>query len=115
MTNLGSVEPFGTFLVTQSFTDVEGNEIIPDSIVWSLTDSYGSIVNSRENVVVATPAQEITVLLSNLDFNPEEEKTRIITFEAEYTSVTYGTGLKTSSQYEISISSWVEPEPLPST
>ena len=115
MTNLGTVEPFGTFLVTQAFTDVEGNDVIPDTIVWNLSDSYGNIINSRSDVEVTVPAQEITILLSDADFDPDEETTRVITLEATYTSVTYGAGLKTSSQYEISISEWVEPEPLPST
>lgn len=114
MTNLGTIEPFGVFLVNKSFTDVAGTAITPTTITYSLTDGYGNIINSKEDVSV-TPDTSVTIVLSNADFNPEEGRTRIITVEAVYDSVTYGNGLKTSSQNSITIGAWVEPEPLPST
>lgn len=40
--------------------------VVPDSISWKLTDTQGSVINSRSAVVV-TPATEVIIVLSDLD------------------------------------------------
>jgi hypothetical protein len=111
MTNLGSVEPQGVFLVTKSFTDVAGDAVTPTAITYDLSDEYGNIINSKEDVVVTPLATSATIILSGADFNPEESRTRIITVTAIYDSVTYGNGLISSTQNSITLSAWVGAEP----
>jgi hypothetical protein len=58
----------GTFAVTVSFTDEDGNAITPNSgLKWSLVkDDRITIVNNRENVAIS-PGTSITIVLSGDD------------------------------------------------
>ena len=55
--------------VQVSFTDTDGTAVTPSSITWTLTDSDGTVINSREDVAVATPASTITIVLSGDDLD----------------------------------------------
>lgn len=55
-----------SMLLTASFVDETGAGVVPGSVVWSLTDSKGNIINSRGDVSV-TPAQSIDIMLQNDD------------------------------------------------
>jgi hypothetical protein len=84
-----------TYIVTAAFTDADDSAVTPTSVTWTLTDTRGNIINTREDVVV-TPASTITIVLTGDDLGMDEigdEAKRIITVNAVYTSVTYGAGL----------------------
>lgn len=59
-----------TFAVTfASFVDETGAPAVPQSATWTLTDRAGTVINSRNQVVVAAPAATIIVLLSGNDLS----------------------------------------------
>ena len=57
----------GTYVVTVAFTDEDGNAEDIKTLVWTLTDLDGNIINSRENVNVATPGASEDIVLSGAD------------------------------------------------
>ena len=75
-----------TFIVTASFTDAQGDDVIPASIAWTLTDDAGTVINSRENVNVAVPAASIDILLQGDDLAVADSSTRLLTLNAVYNS-----------------------------
>lgn len=81
-----------TYIITCAFTDEDDNAVIPDSIVWSLTDADGTVINSREDVAVETPASSIDIVLSGDDLQiltteePSKSVGRRIIVEAVYES-----------------------------
>ena len=56
-----------TYVITASFFDENDTAVVPASILWSLTDARGDVVNSREDVAVAVPAAVIDIVLSGDD------------------------------------------------
>lgn len=78
----------GTFVVTASFTDENGDSVIPVSITWSLSRSDGTIVNSRQDVSVGSPAATVNIVLygSDLATFSGDNYRRILTIEALYNS-----------------------------
>ena len=80
-----------TFIVTAVFKDEDGDLVVPNAgtVIWSLTDKDGTIINSREDVS-ETSASTINIVLSGDDLalanqdNSEEE--RRVTIYAEYDS-----------------------------
>lgn len=89
----GSVYP-----VYHHFRDYAGVDVIPTAITWSLYDGYNEIVNSREDVAVSVPANEITIVISGDDLigssedYPTFERKLVIT--ATYTDAVLGAGLQ---------------------
>lgn len=67
MISIGTANEKGTLIISCAFTDEDGDSVIPTSIVWSLVDKYGTIINSREQVSVSVPAASIDIVLSGLD------------------------------------------------
>lgn len=63
-----AVNERGTFVVDVSFTDDDGNPVVPNAgLVWSLTKAdRATIVNDREDEPI-TPAATVTIVLSGLD------------------------------------------------
>ena len=81
----------GTYMITCAFTDEDGDAVAPDSITWTLSDSNGSIINSREDVAVGSPASSVDIVLSGDDLAIQAGETastvtRRITIEAVYDS-----------------------------
>lgn len=77
-----------TFVITAAFTDEDGVTAAPSSITWTLTDAAGNVINSREDVAVATPASSIDIVLSGNDLpgvNAAENELRLV-IEAVYSS-----------------------------
>lgn len=71
--------------------DTPANVVTPTSIVWSLSDAHGVIINERHNVVV-TPASTVSWRLTADDLAiGSTNNIRIITVFALYDS-TLGTG-----------------------
>lgn len=86
----------GTFIVTVSFEDEDGTELIPDSLTYTLTDGSGNVVNSKEDEVL-TPAASVDILLSGLDLDITNTSVRVVTVEGTYTSDA-GAGLPLTDQ-----------------
>jgi hypothetical protein len=84
-----------TFLIRVTFADESCNPVVPDSILWTLTDSDDEIVNLREDVEVTTPEASIVIVLQGDDIalSGTGREIRTLTVNAEYTSSTYGSGL----------------------
>ena len=57
----------GSFVITASFTDENGDAVVPKTVKWTLVDAETEdIVNSREQVS-ATPATSVDILLQGDD------------------------------------------------
>lgn len=86
-----------TYVITATCKDEDGNDVVPSLMTWTLTDESGTVINSRENVSVATPAAETDILLQGLDLAIQSGETsgtvgRVFSVYAEYNSV-LGSGL----------------------
>ena len=67
--------------IVVAFTDDDDIAVTPTTITWTLTDISGSIINSRENVNVATPAAEIDVVLEGADVDYDDGEERVLTLK----------------------------------
>jgi len=56
-----------TFAATVVFTDVDGDSVTPDSISWTLTNDAGTVINSREDVAIGSPAASVDITLQGDD------------------------------------------------
>jgi len=85
----------GTYVVTASFFDPTGAAIIPKTLVWSLTDIAGATINARRQVPVVNPTSVVDVVLTGADLAVPEgrDSLRVLTVEAVYDSLTYGSNL----------------------
>ena len=79
--------------------------VTPVTFTWTLTDEYGAVVNSRQDVS-ATPSTSIAIVLTNADLQitGNENGNRHLAIEATYNS-TYGTGLSLTGSAEFTIDS----------
>jgi len=86
-----------TYLVTAAFTDAAGDAVTPNAntIKWTLSDMEGTVINSRNNVVIAS-ATSVDIVLSGDDLALQTGETgtvkRLLTVVAVYDS-TEGTDL----------------------
>lgn len=99
----------GTYPLLISFTDSNGDETIPTSVTWSLTDQYGNIVNDREDISI-TPDSSFYIVLTGDDIDIENESSRYLTIDTVYDSTLYGSNLAGREQAKFEIGEWVEPE-----
>ena len=74
-----------TYKVTMAFTDSAGAAVVPDSVVWQLTNQLGKTVNSRTGTT-ETPAASIDVILSGNDLDASDGQVRVLTVQAVYDS-----------------------------
>jgi len=65
-----------TYAITASFTDENGNAVIPnaDTVTWTLTDTEGTVINSREKEAVAS-ASSIEIVLTGDDLSIQSGET----------------------------------------
>lgn len=57
-----------TLVITATFTDENGDEVIPQTANWTLSDLDGTVINSRTEVdLAAVLASEIDIALSGDD------------------------------------------------
>jgi len=86
-----------TYLATAAFTDAAGDPVTPNAntIKWTLSDMEGTVINSRNNVVIAS-ATSVDIVLSGDDLALQTGETgtvkRLLTVVAVYDS-TEGTDL----------------------
>jgi hypothetical protein len=96
----------GSIGITASFTDEDGASMIPDSIIWTLTDRDGAVINSRSAVTV-TPAASVTIVLSGDDLAiGDYGSLRALLIEYVYTS-SLGSSLPDKHEVTFSISDLV--------
>lgn len=79
-----------TFAIVAAFTDENDDALTPDSITWTLCDTTGAIVNSREDVAIGSPAVSVTIVLSGDDLavidNSNQSETRYLEISAVFDS-----------------------------
>lgn len=81
----------GTGVFTCAFKDEDGAGVTPSSATWTLTDTAGAVINSRDAVVIASLAASVDIVLSGDDlalssgFSGSAEE-RVLTVEFVYTS-----------------------------
>ena len=91
-----------TFIVTLTFKDENNDPVTPATGTWTLTDEDGTVINSRENVVISSLDTSVDVVLSGDDLAVSSEfggisEMRIFTFEGTYNS-DLGSGLPLRDQ-----------------
>jgi predicted NAD/FAD-dependent oxidoreductase len=84
----------GTYVITAVFKDHDGNLVAPITAKWTLTDPDGAVINSRNEVVISSPASSEQILLTADDLATISGNIihRILTIEATYNS-TLGSNL----------------------
>lgn len=103
MTLANAIEE-STYAITISFTDETGAAVVPSSATWTLTDTQGTIVNSRSAVAISSLASSKTIVLSANDLSLAGYfgNDRILTVEAIYTS-SLGAGLPLKQEVRFTI------------
>jgi hypothetical protein len=74
-----------TYVVDFNFTDEDEAPTIPNTLVWSLLNGEGAVINGRSTVSI-TPAASITIVCSGNDLKSSEGSTRVVLIEATYDS-----------------------------
>lgn len=91
----------GSFTITASFTDEDGNAVAPNSgLKWHLTDGAGTVINGKNDQAIS-PASSVDITLEgdDLAIQDGEERPihRILTIEGTYNS-SYGSNLPLTDQ-----------------
>ena len=96
-----------TLVVTASFTDENGDAVIPTAAAWSLYNRERAIVNSRDEVTISGLAASVDIVLSGDDLDASANgRTRYLLVEATYNSDA-GTGLPVRQEAEFEITDLV--------
>lgn len=107
-----------TNIVTVTFKDDAGALAVPNSMYWTLTDRFGSIINARSMInfevddgtgSVGILSSAMKIVLNGADLNvasKSTKKTVFLTVEGEYDS-TGGTDLPYKDQCSIDITNLV--------
>lgn len=80
-----------TGVATCAFKDENGQAVTPTSATWTLSDTSGTVINSREDVVISSLDTSVDIVLSGDDlaisagFAGDAEE-RVLTVEAVYDS-----------------------------
>jgi len=75
-----------TYIVNCAFKDENAAPVIPNVITWTLTNDMGTVINARQDVVIAVPAASVDILLSGMDLDYADGSARILTIDATYNS-----------------------------
>ena len=73
-----------TYLVDYAIKDPDGDAVVPTSLMWSLRNQQGLIINNRLNVVVDNPAATGTITLYGDDLAYINGNRRYLTLYATY-------------------------------
>jgi len=100
----------GTFGITCTFTDEDGDALTPDTLTWTLTDMDGSVINSRQDVSVSSLSSSVTITLSGDDLalttTTSQGRKRRFAIEGTYDS-DLGDNLPLTGECEFSIDSFL--------
>jgi hypothetical protein len=80
-----------TYIVTAAFVNEDGDAVTPETVVWTLSDIDGTVINSRENVS-ETPATTVNIVLTGDDLGvstvgPKRVVTVLATYNSDYGSL----------------------------
>ncbi len=96
-----------TYVITAAFKDENGQDVVPDSATWTLTDEDGTVINSRQDVTISSLAASVNIVLTCADLAVDTgfagtAQERIITVSATYTS-SLGSGLclKSAAKFNV--------------
>jgi hypothetical protein len=97
-----------TLVVTLTFKDHTGAAVVPTSANWTLTDTRGSVINSRSNVAISPLASTVNIVLTGDDLALTEalDAERVLTVRAQYNS-SLGNGLHLSEAYQFTVTELV--------
>lgn len=97
----GHVKEKGTFVIQSDWKDDAGAATTPTAATWTLTDEDGTVINSREDVVISS-LSTTNYIVTTGDDNALQSATdngkRVVTVEFTYTS-DRGSGLKGKDEY----------------
>ena len=84
----------GTYVITITTKDENGDLVDPTTLMWTLTDLKGNVVNNREDVSISSPSSSEDVVLSGDDLQITDAlgRDRMFVVEGTYSS-DLGTGL----------------------
>lgn len=75
-----------TYVISVTFTDDSGAACAPTTLQWTLTDSSGTVVNDRSDVVVESPSSVTYIVLYGNDLDPTSDAVRYLLVEGTYNS-----------------------------
>ncbi len=94
-----------TAILRVTFTDSDGNAVIPQSATWTLSDRDNEVVNGKSDVTISQLASTVDILLKGDDLKlpfPRERVRRVLV-KAIYDSSTYGNDLPFNEEFEFTI------------
>ena len=92
-----------TFVIACAFKDETGTAVAPTTMTWTLTDTDGNIINSREDVSIASPSSSENIVLGGSDLAIiDGDRILVLTLEGTYTS-TNGSGLALKDQVRFTV------------
>jgi len=94
-----------TFVVSATFTDENGDSVVPNTLQWSLVDRKGNVVNDRKDVSVSSPSSTEDIVLSSADLKIDKDREQVsrwVVFEGTYDS-TLGSDLPLKDQVEFTV------------
>ena len=92
-----------TFVITCAFKDETGAAVAPTTMTWTLTDTGGTVINSRTNVAISSPTATENIVLGGADLAViNGDRILILTLEGTYTS-TNGAGLALKEQVQFTV------------
>lgn len=90
----------GTIVITATVTDASGTAVNPTTMLWTLTDLDGVVINEKEDEVITTPTSSEDIVLSGDDLPTSGLDRRLILLtKGTYTS-TEGSGLPFNDEVE---------------
>lgn len=98
-----------TYVITASFTDEDGDAVTPATMTWTLTDTSGNVINSRQDVSISSLSTSVDVVLSGADLQisgTTPTVSRDITFEGTYDS-DLGTGLPLTGSARFTVTNFM--------
>lgn len=86
----------GTYVISFSLTDEDGEAIIPTALAWTLSDEDGATINDRADVDIDPPVASGDIVLKGADLALQTGEAhyglRVLTLEGTYNS-DLGSGL----------------------
>ena len=77
-----------TYIITAFFKDENNNNVIPKTILWSLSDINGNIINGKEDIIISEMNYSIDIVLygDDLVLPDENDPWRLLLIKATYDS-----------------------------
>lgn len=75
-----------TYKIIVAFAKEDGTDLVPISATWTLTDSDGNVINSRQNITITGLAPKVPIYLSGKDLSVpgENDILRVLLIKAFY-------------------------------